>query len=151
VNETVRVRLLHPGAKLPTRATARSAGYDVYAAEAATIPGAALTPDGVEVGRGMVSTGLALAIPDGLYGRVAPRSGIAVRNGIDVGAGVIDPDYREELRVLLFNFAARAFEVRPGDRIAQLVFERVAAPAVEADDELDETGRAGGFGSTGMR
>lgn len=66
----------------------------------------------------MVSTGISMAIPEGYYGRVAPRSGLAVKNFIDVGAGVIDSDYRGELKVLLFNFSEVDFEVKKGDRIA---------------------------------
>ena len=152
MNERVRIRLVHPAARLPARATPHAAGFDLYASESATIPASTVTPGGgVAIGRGLVPTGLLLAIPPGLYGRVAPRSGLAVRNGIDVGAGVIDPDYREELKVLLFNFTARPFEVSPGDRIAQLIFERVGAPLLEPADALDETDRAGGFGSTGLR
>ena len=96
-------------------------------------------------------TGIAFAIPTGLYGRVAPRSGLAVRAGIDVGAGVIDPDYRDELLVLLFNFGARSFEVKVGDRMAQIVFERVGEPEIEVTESLDATNRGGGFGSTGDR
>jgi dUTP pyrophosphatase len=137
---------------LPARATAHAAGFDLYASEATTIPASTLTPGGgVEIGRALVPTGIALAIPEGLYGRVAPRSGLAVRSGIDVGAGVIDRDYREELRVLLFNFTAQPFEVRTGDRVAQLVFERAGEPVLEIAESLDETGRVGGFGSTGIR
>jgi dUTP pyrophosphatase len=92
-----------------------------------------------------------MAIPAGLYGRVAPRSGIAVRSGIDVGAGVVDGDYRDEVRLLMFNFSAEPFEVRAGDRIAQIVFERIAEPELAVVDELDGEDRGGGFGSTGLR
>jgi len=148
--ESVRVRLIHPAATVPTRGTPYSAGYDLYASETTSIPGsAALADGGVEIGRGGVPTGLALAIPPGLYGRVAPRSGLALRSGIDVGAGVIDPDYRDELIVLLFNFSARPLEVRVGQRIAQIVFERVGAPEIVVTETLDVTDRTGGFGSTG--
>lgn len=92
-----------------------------------------------------------MAIPDGLYGRVAPRSGLAVRHGIDVGAGVIDADYRDELRILLFNFSSEPFHIAEGDRIAQIVFERIAQPSLAEVEALDATSRAGGFGSTGLR
>jgi deoxyuridine 5'-triphosphate nucleotidohydrolase len=148
--ETVRVRLIHPAATLPSRGTPRSAGFDLYASETTTIPGSALLADGgVEIGRGGVPTGIAIAIPTGLYGRVAPRSGLALRAGIDVGAGVIDPDYRDELVVLLFNFGSKPFEVRVGQRVAQIVFERVGAPSLVVTETLDVTERIGGFGSTG--
>jgi deoxyuridine 5'-triphosphate nucleotidohydrolase len=148
--ESVRIRLIHPAATVPIRATAHAAGFDLYASETITIPGSSVRADGgVEIGRGAVPTGLALAIPGGLYGRVAPRSGLALRSGIDVGAGVIDPDYRDELLVLLFNFGGDQFEVRVGDRIAQIIFERIGSPEIVVSESLDATGRLGGFGSTG--
>jgi dUTP pyrophosphatase len=148
--ETVRIRLIHPAATLPARATASSAGFDLYASQRTTIPGSVVHRDGsVEIGRGVVPTGIALAIPNGLYGRVAPRSGLALRAGIDVGAGVIDPDYRDELLVLLFNFGGKPFDVNVGERIAQIVFERVAAPEIMVTETLAGTDRSGGFGSTG--
>jgi dUTP pyrophosphatase len=149
--DTVRIRLIHPAATLPTRATPSSAGYDLYASETTTIPGSIVLPGGaVEIGRGVVPTGLAFAIPSGLYGRVAPRSGLALRAGVDVGAGVVDPDYRDELLVLLFNFGAKPFDAKVGDRIAQIIFERIAAPEIAVTETLDATDRAGGFGSTGV-
>ena len=76
-------------------------------------------------GRLLVSTGISIAVPSGYYGRVAPRSGLAVKHFIDVGAGVIDEDYRGEVLVLLFNFSDQDFQVKTGDRIAQLVCEQV--------------------------
>jgi dUTP pyrophosphatase len=85
-----------------------------------------------------------------VYGRVAPRSGLTVKHGIHVGAGVIDPDYTGEIKVALFNLGDVPFEIKKGDRIAQLVLERCETPDVHEIDTLDETGRgAGGFGSTG--
>lgn len=81
----------------------------------------------------------------------APRSGLALKNFIDVGAGVIDSDYRGPLGVLLFNFSDEPFQVRIGDRIAQLIIERISTPEVAIVDELPTTDRgAGGFGSTGQ-
>lgn len=85
-----------------------------------------------------------------LDGRIAPRSGLAAKHFIDTGAGVIDEDYRGEVKVLLFNHAETDFEIKEGDRIAQLVLERIATPAVVEVQELAESTRgAGGFGSTG--
>jgi dUTP pyrophosphatase len=75
-------------------------------------------------GQALISTGLAFAIPTGNYGRVAPRSGLAVKNSINVGAGVIDSDYRGEVKVLLFNHGDADFEISEGDRIAQLIIEK---------------------------
>lgn len=95
-----------------------------------------------------------MAIPIGTYGRLAPRSGLAWKNHIDVGAGVIDADYRGEVKVLLFNFSDQDFTVKRGDRIAQLICEVIAVPEVDEigeDEELAATQRgAGGFGSTGV-
>lgn len=83
-------------------------------------------------------------------GRIAPRSGLAVKHFIDTGAGVIDSDYRGEVKVLLFNHSEVDFEVKEGDRIAQLVIERIYTPEVVVVEELEESVRgAGGFGSTG--
>lgn len=98
----------------------------------------------------MVDTDLAIAVPEGTYGRIAPRSGLAVKNFIDTGAGVIDADYRGQVKVLLFNHSEVDFEVKESDRIAQLVLERIYTPDVEVVEKLEESIRgAGGFGSTG--
>jgi dUTP pyrophosphatase len=91
-----------------------------------------------------------VAVPPGFYGRVAPRSGLAVRHGIDVLAGVIDSDYRGEILCALVNHGQEPFEVEPGARVAQLVVEAIATPEPAWTEELEETARgAGGFGSTG--
>ena len=113
----LQVQLLAPTAKAPTRGSAFAAGYDLYASRAATIPAR---------GRAMVETDISVAVPEGTYGRVAPRSGLAVKHGIDTGAGVIDADYRGPVKVLLFNFSDVDFAINEGDRIAQLVIERVS-------------------------
>ncbi|KAH8914328.1 dUTP diphosphatase, partial [Atractiella rhizophila] len=100
--------------------------------------------------RHLVKTGMAIAVPSGCYGRVAPRSGLAVKHGITTGAGVVDEDYRGEVRVLLFNLSAQSFSIKRGDRIAQLVLERIYTPEVVEVQELSETVRGeDGFGSTG--
>ncbi len=86
----------------------------------------------------------------GTDGRVAPRSGLASKHFIDTGAGVIDSDYRGQVKVLLFNHAETDFEVKEGDRVAQLIIERIYTPEVVVVEELEESVRgAGGFGSTG--
>ena len=83
-------------------------------------------------------------------GRIAPRSGLAVKHSIDTGAGVIDSDYRGQVKVLLFNHSEVDFEIKEGDRVAQLVLERIYTPEVLVVEELKESIRgAGGFGSTG--
>ncbi len=135
------VALLHPRAVPPERKSAGAAGYDLCACEDASVPTGGCT---------LVNTGVAVAVPEGTYGRVAPRSGLAVR-GIGVGAGVVDADYRGPVKVLLFNHShPGALEVKAGDRIAQLVVETIRTPPVLVVPKLDGTERgAGGFGSTG--
>ena len=124
------------------RASAQAAGYDLFAAIATVVPAK---------GKAIVPTEISIAVPEGTYGRVAPRSGLAVKNFIDVGAGVIDADYRGPLGVVLFNFSDTDFAVQPGDRIAQLILEKIAIAPVEEVADLDDTERgAGGFGSTGV-
>lgn len=136
----LRVVRLSPGARLPERASAGAIGYDLRASTPARVPAR---------GRVLVSTGLAIALPPGTYGRVAPRSGLASKKCVDVGAGVIDPDYRGELHILLVNDADRDFFVEIGDRVAQLIVERAATPPVVETDRLDDTARGSdGFGST---
>lgn len=137
----LKVKTLSETAKLPTRGSTHAAGYDMYASATVTIPAG---------GRALVSTGLSIAVPVDCYARIAPRSGLAVKNGIQTGAGVVDSDYRGEVRVLLFNQGEEDFEVNVGDRIAQMVLERVYTPVVQQTDDLEESVRgAGGFGSTG--
>ena len=139
--ERLHFKRLHPEAKLPTRGSAGAAGLDLYAVERVTLePGV----------RASVRTGLAVAVPAGFYGRVAPRSGLAVRHGIDVLAGVIDSDYRGEILCALVNHGREPFEIEPGARVAQLVVEAIATPEPVWAEDLEETERgAGGFGSTG--
>ena len=98
-----------------------------------------------------MKTGLSISFPAGLYARIAPRSGLALKKFIDVGVGVVDADYRGEVGVVLFNHGDQDFEVKMGDRIAQLILEKISTPEVEEVSRLDSTVRgSGGFGSTGM-
>ena len=137
----IRFKKLHEDARLPTRGSALAAGLDLCALERVTIAAG---------GRAAVRTGLAVAIPRGFYGRVAPRSGLAVRHGIETLAGVIDSDYRGEILCALVNLGEEAFEIEPGARIAQLIVEAIALPEAVWAEDLEETERgAGGFGSTG--
>ncbi|KAL3457049.1 dUTPase-like protein [Aspergillus heterothallicus] len=139
--QSLLVKKLTPSAHAPTRGSAFAAGYDLYAAKEIVIPAK---------GKALVDTGLAIAVPEGTYGRVAPRSGLASKHFIDTGAGVIDADYRGEVKVLLFNFSDVDFTVQEGDRVAQLVLERIFTPEVAVVEELAESVRGvGGFGSTG--
>ncbi len=100
--------------------------------------------------RVLVHTGVSMAVPPGHYGRVAPRSGLAMKSGIDVLAGVIDSDYRGEVGVILINHGGAPIEIKHGDRIAQLIIEKSASVIVEEISELPPSKRGeGGFGSTG--
>ncbi|KAJ7781545.1 dUTPase-like protein [Mycena metata] len=135
------IKRLSEKAKLPTRGSPLSAGYDLYSAEKKIIPAR---------GKALVDTQISIAVPAGTYGRVAPRSGLASKFMIDTGAGVIDADYRGVVFVLLFNHSEKDFQVEEGDRVAQLIIERISTPDVLEVQDLDETLRgAGGFGSTG--
>jgi len=98
----------------------------------------------------MAKTGLAVAIPAGFYGRVAPRSGLAAKNGLDVLAGVIDSDYRGEIVCVLYNTSDETIKLASGSKICQLIIEQIITPEPTWATDLDETARgAGGFGSTG--
>jgi dUTP pyrophosphatase len=98
----------------------------------------------------VISTGIAVAVPEGCYGRIAPRSGLAAKHGIDVLAGVVDRSYRGALLVVLLNTGSDAVRLDHGERIAQLIIERCETPAVELVEDLDATERgANGFGSSG--
>lgn len=139
----VMVRMLHPEAQVPRRAHPGDAGADLFAVEAVVIPPGE---------RRDVGTGLALAIPPGHAGFVQPRSGLAFRQGIMVvnSPGLIDAGYRGEVRVCLYNSGAEPFAVTVGERIAQLVIQRVETPEFVAVDGLSETARGErGFGSSG--
>ena len=136
---------LDPDLPLPTYGWAGDAGADLLAREDVV-----LAPAG---GRALVGTGIAVAIPEGYAGFVQPRSGLALRHGVTClnTPGLVDAGYRDELRVLLVNTDPdRSYEVRRGDRIAQLVIQRVAQAAFAVADHLPPSDRGlGGFGSTG--
>ena len=135
---------LDPDLPLPSYARPGDAGLDLLARE-----GAVLAPGG---GRALVPTGLAIAIPVGHAGFVQPRSGLALRHGVTVlnAPGLIDAGYRDELKVLLVNTdPTQAYEVHRGDRIAQLVIQRVDAVVLREVASLDGENRGGGFGHTG--
>ena len=137
------VKRLSPHAVLPSRASSGAAGFDLSAAAALVVPAR---------GKALVPTDLSIAVPEGTYGRIAPRSGLAWKNSLDVGAGVVDGDYRGPVGVLLFNHSDVDHAVKAGDRVAQLILERIVEGAqVEEREELGVTDRGeGGFGSTGV-
>ncbi|XP_006881851.1 PREDICTED: deoxyuridine 5'-triphosphate nucleotidohydrolase, mitochondrial-like [Elephantulus edwardii] len=122
----------------PTRGSARA---DLSSAYDYTVP---------PMEKARVKTDIQIALPSGCYGKVAPRSGLAAKHFLNVGVGVIDEDYRGNVGVILFNFGKEKFEVKKGDRIAQLICERIFYPVLEEVQILDDTERgSGGFGSTG--
>ena len=126
---------------LPKRGSVLAAGLDICGIEDVEIPPRQ---------RGMARTGLAVAIPPGFYGRVAPRSGLATKNGLDVLAGVIDSDYRGEIVCVLYNTGDETIKLPAGSKICQLIIEQIITPEATWATDLDETARgAGGFGSTG--
>ena len=137
------IKKLTNDAIMPTRGSDGAVGYDLYSTEDTVVP--------CQAGRALVGTGISVVLPSGVYGRVAPRSGLAVKHCINVGAGVIDPDYTGEIKVVLFNHGENDFEIKRGDRIAQLVLERCETPPVKEIEIIEETARgSGGFGSTGQ-
>ena len=138
----LRVIRLSPSAILPARASIGAAGYDLCSAKDSVVPAR---------GKAIIPTDLSIAVPSGTYGRIAPRSGLAAKFHIDVGAGVIDSDYRGNVGVVLFNHAETDFAIKQGDRVAQLVIEVCLTPDVLEVTSLDATDRGeGGFGSTGI-
>jgi dUTP pyrophosphatase len=139
--EVISFKRLHPNAKLPTKGSEDAAGLDLYSIEQVSLaPGA----------RKAIGTGVSVEIPRGFYGRIAPRSGLAINDGIDVLGGVIDKDYRGEIRCILINLGENTKIFNAGDRIAQLILESHVSPRPEWSDELSRTSRNdSGFGSSG--
>lgn len=137
----VPVKLLSEDATVPTYGSEQAAGMDLYAAEEVTIePGT----------HALIKTNIAVMLPNFYYGRIAPRSGLAYKKGIDVFAGVIDSDYRGDIGVILYNAGSEAFEVAKGDRIAQMIVTPYKPVKLQPVKELPDTDRGeGGFGSTG--
>lgn len=147
-NNTVKIARM-PGADavpLPVTATAGAAGHDLCAwleRDLVLYPGE----------RALIPTGLRFELPPGIEAQIRPRSGLAAKNGLTVlnSPGTIDPDYRGEVKVLLINFGDSPYVIRPGSRIAQVVFARFETPVLVEVGELDSTDRGvGGFGSTGV-
>lgn len=128
---------------LPYKATPGAAGFDLYAAESATIKAHSF---------GVVGTGLAIELSSGLEAQIRPRSGLAFHHGIGVlnSPGTIDSDYRGEIKVILFNISDKDFTIKRGDRIAQIVFSRIVSVKFKECNTLSNTKRnKGGFGHTG--
>jgi dUTP pyrophosphatase len=137
----INFKKLDAKAVLPSRGSLYSAGLDLYSLE-----DLAIAPKQ----RILARTGLAIAIPEGYYGRIAPRSGLALRTGLDVLSGVIDADYRGEIGCLLYNTSDETIKLPAQSKICQLIIEKIITPEAVWADEITETERgSGGFGSTG--
>jgi len=155
----IKYSTLHPEGKEPFRANESDAGYDLFSTEYSVVE---------PFQRKLISTGINVEIPQGFYGRIAPRSGLACKKGIDVMAGVIDSGYRGEVKVLLINLnfegynlqpnafetmfgSANKIEIKPGDRIAQLIIEKCHTVEWKSMKTLEDSQRGeGGFGSSGQ-
>ena len=142
-SNALKVKLLSSKAQLPVKGTSLVAGYNLSSAQQLVIP---------VNGRALVQTDISISVPKGTYGRIAPRSGLAVKHGITTSAGVIDADYTGPVGVVLFNHGDQDFTIQEGDRIAQLILEQIANKPVLEVRELTHTQRGDkGFGSTGSQ
>lgn len=143
--DPIRVKKLDPSAILPTYGSAEAAGADLYACVPETVT--------VEPGEtAWIPTGIALEVPKGCAGLIYARSSLGAKRGLAPAnkVGVIDSDYRGEIRVVLFNHSKQTQKVEPGERVAQLLITPVYTPAYEEVEDLSDTHRGeGGFGSTG--
>lgn len=139
----IKIKKLQSDAKLPSYADSQAIGMDFYQIDDGSIPIG---------GRLLVKTGIQVELPSGTYLRIAPRSGLAYKFGIDVLAGVVDPGYTGEIGVILQNLGIDIVHVRKGDRIAQGILENaIRAEIVEVDDLTDSERGSKGYGSSGMR
>ena len=139
-NPIVQMVKRHAHAITPTRGSTHSAGYDLYATETAVVPPQGLT---------LIDTGISAKFPPSTYGRIASRSILALKHNIETKGGVIDPDYTGSIKVILYNFGDSPFEIKRGDRIAQLIVESYTHANIQEINELPQTKRAeNGFGST---
>ncbi len=139
-DQRIKVKKMTPEARIPTKGTRLAAGHDLYATTKTTIPIG---------GQGIIPTGIAIQLPKGTYGRIAPRSGLATKHRINTNAGVIDSDYTGEVQVVLVNQGNQDFTIHRGDKIAQLIVEKISTQEWEQVQELIPTTRGSrGFGST---
>ena len=139
----LRIKKLHPEAKLPTYANPGDAGMDMYAIARQVIEPGQTT---------LVSTGIAMELPVGSVGLIWDKSGIATKHAMKTLAGVVDEGYRGEIKVGLINLSQKAYTIEPGDKVAQMLVQLVHQPEIEEISELSETQRGdGGFGSSGIK
>lgn len=146
-DEVLQVKKLDKNAKLPTRGTELSAGYDLYALNSGCIK---------PKSKALIGTGIAIRLPQisntlKVYGSIRSRSGLSIKHSLEVGAGVIDLDYSKEVGVILYNHGDMPFEYNAHERIAQLILEVHLTPEVKEVEELSavNSNRKGGYGSTG--
>ena len=138
----IRVKKLSSKGTVPTKANASDAGWDLYSSEDAII-----APSNSE----LISTDIAMAIPDGYVGLIWDRSSMAAKRGLHRFAGVIDSGYRGEIKVCLWNSSDKYSVIKAGERVAQLLFHRVPSFSLKEVESLDDTERGkGGFGSSGL-
>jgi dUTP pyrophosphatase len=136
------VKKLDPSAIIPTKANGSDAGYDLYALDGAIVE---------KNTHRLIKTGISMAIPEGYVGLIWPRSGLAYKHGLDVFAGVIDSGYRGDIGVILFNSQYSSYGISKGDRIAQILIQKVEDFELLEVEDLDSTERnSGGFGSSGI-
>jgi dUTP pyrophosphatase len=141
MNTLLKIKKIHQHAITPYRASSGSAGFDLFSCDNYNIK---------PLGKVKVHTGICIELSRNHYGRIAPRSGLAWKHFIDVGAGVIDEDYRGELIVILYNFSNKIFKINSGNKIAQLIIQQYETPTIIVVNKLSKTKReSGGFGSTG--
>ena len=140
---SIPIKKLSDKAVIPTQGSSEAAGYDLYAADDNVV---------YSMSRTLIKTNISMAIPEGYYGRIAPRSGLAFKYGIDVLAGVIDSDYRGDIGVILFNTSTNnEFKIKSGDRIAQIIIEKCHNVHWDIEKHLNSSERKDdGFGSTGV-
>jgi dUTP pyrophosphatase len=140
-NHSIHFKKLDKNAIAPSKANHTDAGYDLYALEDCIIP---------SQNRLMIKTGISMAIPDGYVGLIWPRSGLAVKHGLDTMAGVVDSGYRGEVCVVLQNHGYEPYNVKAGDRIAQILFQSILSVQMIETEELNNSDRGqSGFGSSG--
>jgi dUTP pyrophosphatase len=140
----IKVKSVHPEAKLPVRANYNDAGADLYSVEHKII---------YPLTRVLISTGITIELPENVYARIAPRSGLALKHGLDILAGVVDEGYRGTIGVIVYNTDKdKEYEINVGDKIAQLIIETYHKESFEWSDELSNSDRSEkGFGSSGTK
>lgn len=141
MTDEIHFKKLSETAILPVRGSEQAAGLDMYASEGGVVPAH---------GFATIHTGVAVAVPQGYYARIAPRSGLSIKNGIFTLAGVVDSDYRGEVMIALANQSNEDYHIAAGDRVAQMIIESIILPKPVFVEELEDTARGeNGFGSTG--